>query len=57
MILEIILSLIMICIVMIALIVIIKIITDERARNHDKESYLNYLEHLGKIYNKGNSWE
>lgn len=57
MILEIILSLIMICIVVVALVMIIKIIKHERARNHYKESYLNYLKHFGEIYNKGNSWE
>lgn len=56
MILEIILSLIMICIIMIALFVAIKIITHKRARNHDKEQYLNYLKHLCEIY-KRNSWE
>jgi type II secretory pathway pseudopilin PulG len=57
MILEIILTLIMICITMIALFVIIKIIIHERVRNHDKEQYLNYLKHLGEIYGKRNSWE
>lgn len=57
MILEIILSLIMICIIIATAIMVFKIIVHEFKRTHYKGQYLKYLKHLGEVYKNNDSLE